>query len=77
MRASVYSKPAQILLCLVSFSSTQTLAQNSFGFVNNITAVPVPGVGHDYLHDLNEIVNPANGSLECADRGSSPQGARL
>src|SRR5262249_11778173 len=36
-------------------------AQNAI--VNNLTAVPVPGVGHDYLHDLSEIVNPANGSV--------------
>src|SRR5258708_33537325 len=39
------------------------LGQSSFGFVNNTTSVPVPGVGHDYLDDLDEIVNPANGSL--------------
>lgn len=31
--------------------------------VNSKTATPIPGVGHDYLYDMNEIVSPANGSL--------------
>ena len=31
--------------------------------VTNLTSTPVPGAGHSYLSDMNEIVNPANGSL--------------
>jgi hypothetical protein len=31
--------------------------------VNNQTAAPTPGSGHDYIHMLNETVNPANGSV--------------
>jgi len=49
------------------------LCQTSFGFVNNITSVPIPGVGHDYIHDLNEIVNPANGSLSVRIEAPRPK----
>jgi len=49
------------------------LGQSSFGFVNNITSVPVPGVGHDYLDDLDEIVNPANGSLSVRIEAPRPK----
>jgi hypothetical protein len=48
-------------------------AQTTASFVNNITAVPVPGVGHDYLHDLNEIVNSANGSLSVRIEAPRPK----
>ena len=48
-------------------------AQTSFGFVNNITSVPVPGSGHDYLRDLAEIVNPANGSLSVRIEAPRPK----
>ncbi|MGA2236989.1 MAG: RHS repeat-associated core domain-containing protein [Terriglobales bacterium] len=61
------------LACLLLLVPTQILAQSSFGFVNNITVVPVPGVGHDYLHDLNEIVNPANGSLSVRIEAPRPK----
>lgn len=30
---------------------------------SNVTSTPVPDAGHDYIHDLTETVNPANGSL--------------
>jgi len=31
--------------------------------VTNQTSTPIPGAGHDYIHMLNETVNPANGSV--------------
>ena len=31
--------------------------------VTDVTAPPTPGVGHDYIQDNVETVNPANGSL--------------
>ncbi len=31
--------------------------------ITDVTSTPVPGVGHSYLHGLNETVNPANGSV--------------
>ena len=31
--------------------------------ITDVTQVPKPGTPHDYLKDLNDIVNPANGSV--------------
>jgi hypothetical protein len=38
-------------------------AQGTGGGIGNTTSTPVPGVPHDYITGLNEIVNPANGAL--------------
>jgi RHS repeat-associated protein len=38
-------------------------AQSTGGGIGNTTSTPVPGVPHDYITGLNEIVNPANGAL--------------
>jgi len=73
MLTSVYRTAARTLCCLLLLLTAHVLAQSNFGFVNNITAVPVPGVGHDYLHDLNEIVNPANGSLSVRIEAPRPK----
>lgn len=38
----------------------------NYGQITNVTndqATPIPGVGHNYIGDLNDIVNPSNGSL--------------
>src|SRR5580658_331629 len=46
-----------VLVLLCSVSEAQ---------VNNVTgdqAPPIPGAGHDYVHLLNETVNPATGSV--------------
>src|SRR5882762_3992694 len=64
---------AIVLPCVIILATTALSAQSSSGFVNNITAVPVPGVGHDYLHDLDEIVNPANGSLSIRIEAPRPK----
>lgn len=64
----VYSLP-----CLFLLVTTRIVAQTNFGFVNNVTSVPVPGVGHDYIHDLNEIVNPANGSVSIRIEAPRPK----
>jgi hypothetical protein len=29
----------------------------------DVQSTPIPGAGHDYIHLLNETVNPANGSV--------------
>lgn len=44
-------------------ATTAAIPATSYGMTANITAVPSPGDGHDYLHDLDETVNPANGAL--------------
>jgi len=62
-----------LFLAITFIAAPHVAAQTTAGFVNNITAVPVPGVGHDYLHDLNEIVNPANGSLSVRIEAPRPK----
>lgn len=60
-----------LALCtFVQLAVWQTSAQITD--VTNITSTPIPGVGHDYLHDLNEIVNPANGSLSVRIAAPTP-----
>jgi hypothetical protein len=40
--------------------------------ITNTTTTPVPGVPHDYLTGLNEIVNPANGALSIRIKAPTP-----
>ncbi len=41
--------------------------------VTSKTATPIPGVGHDYISDMNEIVSPANGALSIRIAAPTPQ----
>jgi YD repeat-containing protein len=43
--------------------TTASLTAGQVSEISNITSTPVAGSGHDYLTDLSEIVNPANGSV--------------
>ena len=45
--------------------------------ITDVTSTPVPGVGHSYLHGLNETVNPANGSVTLRFCVPVPRGRRL
>ncbi len=45
--------------------------------VNDSTATPVGGVGHDYIGMLNETVNPATGSLSVRIHLPIPKGRKL
>jgi RHS repeat-associated protein len=45
--------------------------------VTDTTSTPTPGVGHDYLHFLQETVNPANGSLSVRIGVPAPPGRKL
>ncbi|MHB8486153.1 MAG: RHS repeat-associated core domain-containing protein [Candidatus Acidiferrales bacterium] len=45
--------------------------------VNDQTATPTAGIGHDYLHMLNETVNPANGSVSLRIQIPVPKGRGL
>jgi YD repeat-containing protein len=58
---------AVLFLCTVSVSA------QSNNYVNNLTSVPVPGVGHEYIQELSEIVNPANGSLSIRIQAPRPK----
>jgi hypothetical protein len=51
-----------VMLLLAAIAPT-IRAQGTGGGIGNTTSTPVPGVPHDYITGLNEIVNPANGSL--------------
>ena len=79
MRSRIFRNMFCLLLLQIPAASVS--AQNPWGQinnnvappVNNPTAVPVPGVGHDYIHDLSEIVNPANGSLSVRIEAPRPK----
>jgi RHS repeat-associated protein len=49
------------ITCLLFLSCSVGQAQVTQ--VGDDTSTPIPGVGHDYIHLLDETVNPANGSL--------------
>jgi len=46
-----------------ALAQTDTNAQPEPYVISTQTVTPIPGSGHDYLHDLSETVNPANGAL--------------
>ncbi len=45
--------------------------------VTDVESTPIPGAGHDYLHMLNETVNPANGSVSVRISVPVPEGRGL
>src|SRR6266571_4356414 len=45
--------------------------------VTDDTSTPIPGAGHNYLGELNEAVNPANGSVSLRLQVPVPPGRRL
>jgi RHS repeat-associated protein len=42
--------------------------------VNNLTTVPTPGTGHDYIQGINESVDPASGALSVRIGVPTPAG---
>ncbi|MGA9240888.1 MAG: hypothetical protein WBW03_02770, partial [Silvibacterium sp.] len=60
---------AAMVLFLTCGSVSQ--AQQITG-IGNTTSTPVPGVPHDYLTSLNEVVNPANGSVSIRIKAPTP-----
>ncbi|MGA7317474.1 MAG: hypothetical protein WBX22_26290 [Silvibacterium sp.] len=60
---------AAMVLFLTCGSVSQ--AQQITG-IGNTTSTPVPGVPHDYLSSLNEVVNPANGSVSIRIKAPTP-----
>jgi RHS repeat-associated protein len=51
------------------------LAQGSLNpdlLVTNATQTPIEGVGHSYLHDMSETVNPQNGQVSIRIAGPAP-----
>ncbi len=53
-----------LVMVMVGASGTISAQTTSVGpSVTGDTAVPIPGVGHDYLHLLSETVDPSSGSV--------------
>jgi RHS repeat-associated protein len=73
---STFTKAA-LLCCVLLSCSFLADAQQSLGPVNGSTSTPIPGAGHDYLGDLVDTVNPANGSLSIRINTPVPQGRGL
>lgn len=42
--------------------------------VDDTTSTPIEGAGHDYIHQLSETVNPANGSMSLRIQVPMPKG---
>jgi len=62
---------------LLAFSAVLSLANFAHAQITNVTndqATPIPGVGHDYLGTLEEIVSPGNGSLSLRIAVPTPGG---
>jgi len=47
----------------LAFSAQCSSAIAQVANITDVTQVPKPGTPHNYLKDMNEIVNPANGSV--------------
>jgi RHS repeat-associated protein len=75
MTLSRLCRNVALLIVITPLFSGVLLGQ--FVEVNNMTATPVPGAGHDYVHLLNETVNPANGSLSLRLTTPMPSGRQL
>jgi hypothetical protein len=65
------------LLAFVGFTFLASSLHAQITNVTNVEATPIPGAGHDYLHMMNETVNPANGSLSVRIEVPVPKGRGL
>jgi len=65
--------PAAHSLALVAFACFLPFAAHAqVDSVNGVTATPIPGAGHDYLGDLVDTVNPADGSVSIRIKAPVP-----
>jgi hypothetical protein len=63
----------QVFCLTVFFVSIPLLAQNSMSGVDNTAMTPTFNVGHDYIEDLAETVNPANGAVSVRIAAPTPK----
>lgn len=61
-----------LLACFLCFTTVTASAQFSNGIIDDTNITPVPGTGHNYIHELAETVNPANGSLSIRIAAPAP-----
>ena len=72
---SVAWQLAQQLLLFACLAPACSLwAQIADTSVFNVPAEPVPGVGHNYISNLNETVNPADGTVAVSIQVPTPSG---
>jgi YD repeat-containing protein len=65
-----------LALCLISIGGSALCAAQT-GNLGDAVQHPIPGAGHDYIHMLNETVNPENGSLNIKISLPTPSGRGL
>src|SRR6185312_15129377 len=65
-----------LVLCALMLSIAAACSGQITNVTNN-TSTPMPGTGHDYIHMLNETVNPANGSVSVRIDAPAPAGRLL
>src|SRR5580700_7241070 len=61
-----------LCLCTSALLVTSRTVAAQITEISNITSTPIAGSGHDYLTDLSEIVNPANGSVSIRIAAPTP-----
>ena len=69
-----FAAAAAALLALCSFVPVATAQVTN---LTNQTSTPIPGAGHDYIHMVNETVNPGNGSVSIRIGVPVPPGRKL
>ena len=66
-------RSALLAMLLEAVISVACLAQSPITAVTNTTSTPIPNVAHDYLGNLSEIVNPANGAVSVRIKSPNPE----
>ena len=72
----VYVNLGHMFMCVLASLLLPTAKAQMFTLTDS-TATPMPGAGHDYIHLLNETVNPANGSVSININFPMPKGRGL
>jgi RHS repeat-associated protein len=60
------------VILIITSVSFPIFAQNPVTTVDDTTATPTFGIGHNYIQSLNETVNPANGSVSVRIAAPTP-----
>jgi RHS repeat-associated protein len=76
-RSTVRSLASRFSLLLALVLSAATLTRAQFVAVTGTTSTPIPGAGHDYIHTVNETVDPGSGSLSVRIQTPVPPGRGL
>jgi RHS repeat-associated protein len=76
-RSTLRSLASRFSLLLALVLSAATLTRAQFVAVTGTTSTPIPGAGHDYIHAVNETVDPGSGSLSVRIQTPVPPGRGL